>query len=470
MNAIIEVDVGKTLLQQFELLQRAFNADPYLEVEIRKEKLSILKHQLLNREKDLIQAACYDFGYRSAFDTVMADVMPAVTQINYTLKHLENWCKPSFRHAGWLLTPSKVRVEYQPLGVVGIISPWNFPTFLSLSPLITAIAAGNKAMIKLSEFTPKTNKVLIDICRQLSNDVQIVEGEADVAQAFIRLPFSHLFFTGSTNVGRIVAKAAAENLTPTTLELGGKSPVIIADDANLKKAVDSVLLGKCINAGQICVAPDYVFVPEHKLNKFTDLFLKRFSKLYLKNTQTQELTHIINQRQYERLKTLLDDAQNKGAEIHTVESRSTQGRCLYPHLVTQVSEEMMIMQDEIFGPILPLKPYTDIKHVIEYINNKPKPLALYIVSSDKLLLETIVKNTHSGGVGVNETLLHVAAEDAPFGGIGESGIGHYHAKEGFKTFSHAKTVFCSPIWLPRARMLLQWREQTMNILRKVFMR
>ncbi|AUI88756.1 coniferyl-aldehyde dehydrogenase [Vibrio azureus] len=470
MNAIIEIDVGKTLLQKFEQLQHAYKADPYPNLATRKEKLLLLKQQLLTHEQELIQAVNDDFGYRSAFDTMMADVMPSVTQISYTLKNLEKWCKPSSRHAGWLLSPSRVRVEYQPLGVVGIISPWNFPILLSLSPLITAIAAGNKAMIKLSEFTPRTNKVLINVCRQLSDDVQIVEGETEVAQAFTQLPFNHLFFTGSTNVGRSVAKAAAENLTPITLELGGKSPVIIADDINLKKAVDAVLLGKCMNAGQICVAPDYVFVPEQKLNDFVTLFLKRFSKFYIQTKQNQQLTHIINQRQYERLKALLDDAQNKGAEIHTVESHSLQGRCLYPHLVTKVSEEMKIMEDEIFGPILPIKPYSNISQVIEYINNKPRPLALYIMSEEKPLIDRIVSSTHSGGVGINDTILHVAAEDAPFGGIGASGMGHYHAEEGFKTFSHAKTVFHTPTWLPRARLLSRRRDQAMKILRKVFIR
>ena len=400
----------------------------------------------------------------------MTDVLPTVAQINYTLRRLDRWCQPSRRRAGVLLAPSKVTVEYQPVGVVGIISPWNFPVILSLSPLVTALAAGNRVMIKLSEFTPITNKVISEICRVLPEDIEVVEGEAKVAQAFSQLPFDHLLFTGSTNVGRAVARAAAQNLTPITLELGGKSPVIVAGDANLNKAVDAILFGKCINAGQICVAPDYAFVPEGKVKEFVALFLQRFEELYLKGQKSQGFTHIINQRQYDRLKAMLKDAKDKGAEIHAVSETSTEGRRLYPHLVTHVSEEMTIMQEEIFGPLMPIKPYRDIQDVISYINQNQRPLALYIMSDDRRTVEHITRHTHSGGVGVNDTVLHVGAEDAPFGGIGESGIGHYHGEEGFRTFSHAKTILNTPTWLPRVGILMERRSMAIKALQKFFMR
>lgn len=470
MNAIVDIDVGSHLHQKLDRLRVLYSAEPYPSLDVRKQKLNVLKQAILDNQQALLEALSADFGYRSEFDTVMADMSPTVAQINYTLKRLNKWCRPSQRHAGLLLAPSKVTVEYQPVGVVGIISPWNFPVILSLSPLATALAAGNRVMMKLSEFTPRTNNVITEICRALPEDVEVVEGEAEVAQAFSQLPFDHLLFTGSTNVGRAVARAAADNLTPVTLELGGKSPVIVADDANLNKAVDAILFGKCINAGQICVAPDYAFVPEARVNEFVTLFLQRFEALYIKGNDGQGFTHIINQRQYDRLKAVLDDAKKKGAEIHTVSTTSSEGRCLYPHLVTNVSQEMTIMQEEIFGPLLPIMPYQELQEVIGYINDHQRPLALYIMSEDKIMVEHIIRNTHSGGVGVNDTILQVGAEDAPFGGIGESGIGHYHGEEGFKTFSHAKTVLHTPTWLPRVSMLMKRRSILSKALKKLFMR
>lgn len=470
MNAIVDIEVGHALPQTLDRLKASYLSEPYPSLEVRKQKLNLLKKTILEHQQALVTALSTDFGYRSEFDSAMTDVLPTVTQINYTVKRLNKWCKPSRRHAGLLLTPSSVSVEYQPVGVVGIISPWNFPVILSLSPLVTALAAGNRVMMKLSEFTPQTNKVITDICRALPEDVVVVEGEADVAQAFSKLPFDHLLFTGSTNVGRAVAKAAAENLTPVTLELGGKSPVIVADDADLNKAVDTILFGKCINAGQICVAPDYAFVPERKVDEFIALFLKRFESLYVNGKQEQGLTHIINQRQFERLKAVLEDAKAKGAEVHTVANAQTDGRCLYPHLVTHVSEDMSIMKEEIFGPLMPIKPYSNIEEVLAYINQNQRPLALYIMSNDKSMIEHITRNTHSGGVGINDTILHVGAEDAPFGGIGESGIGHYHGEEGFRTFSHAKTVLHTPTWLPRVSLLLERRGTAIKALKRLFLR
>lgn len=419
MNAIAEVDVDNSLQQSLDRLKAAYVAEPYPSLDERKQRLIMLKQALIANKQALVEALSDDFGYRSEFDTAMTDVLPTVSHINYTLKRLKKWCKPSKRESGLLLAPSKVTVQYQPLGVVGIISPWNFPVILSLAPLVTALAAGNRVMMKLSEFTPKTNKVIVNICHELSEYVEVFEGEADVAQAFSQLPFDHLLFTGSTNVGRAVAKAAAENLTPVTLELGGKSPVIITEDADMKKTVDAILFGKCINAGQICVAPDYAFVPQERIEEFITLFLKRFEKLYLKSNKNQKLTHIINQRQYERLTALLEDAKTQGASLHTVEASPQEERLLYPHLVTNVSADMRIMQEEIFGPLLPIKPYKSLEEAIDYINQHQRPLALYVMSDDKSTIKHIVRNTHSGGVGINDTVLHVGAEDAPFGGIGQ---------------------------------------------------
>lgn len=470
MNAIAEVEVDNLLQQSLDRLKAAYAAEPYPSLDERKKRLVLLKQALIANKQALVEALSDDFGYRSEFDTAMTDVLPTVSHINYTIKQLKKWCKPSKRESGLLLAPSKVTVQYQPLGVVGIISPWNFPVILSLAPLVTALAAGNRVMMKLSEFTPKTNKVIVDICRGLSEYVEVFEGEADVAQAFSQLPFDHLLFTGSTSVGRAVAKAAAENLTPVTLELGGKSPVIIAKDADMKKTVDAILFGKCINAGQICVAPDYAFVPQERVEEFITLFLKRFEKLYLKSNKNQKLTHIINQRQYDRLTALLEDAKDQGASIHTVEASPQQERLLYPHLITDVSTDMRIMQEEIFGPFLPIKPYKAVDEAIDYINQHQRPLALYVMSDNKSTIRHIVRNTHSGGVGINDTVLHVGAEDAPFGGVGESGIGHYHGVEGFRTFSHAKTVLYTPKWLPRTGALMRRRAMAIKAIQKIFVR
>ncbi|MCR9579427.1 MULTISPECIES: coniferyl aldehyde dehydrogenase [Vibrio diabolicus subgroup] len=470
MNAIAEVEVDSSLQQSLDRLKAAYAAEPYPSLDERKQRLVLLKQTLIANKQALVEALSEDFGYRSEFDTAMTDVLPTVSHINYTIKQLKKWCKPSKRESGLLLAPSKVTIQYQPLGVVGIISPWNFPVILSLAPLVTALAAGNRVMMKLSEFTPKTNKVIVNICRELSEYVEVFEGEADVARSFSQLPFDHLLFTGSTNVGRAVAKAAAENLTPVTLELGGKSPVIIAEDADMKKTVDAILFGKCINAGQICVAPDYAFVPQERVEEFITLFLKRFEKLYLKSNKNQKLTHIINQRQYDRLTALLEDAKAQGASIRTVEASPQQERLLYPHLITDVSTDMRIMQEEIFGPFLPIKPYKAVDEAIDYINQHQRPLALYVMSDNKSTIRHIVRNTHSGGVGINDTVLHVGAEDAPFGGVGESGIGHYHGVEGFRTFSHAKTVLHTPIWLPRTGALMRRRAMAIKAIQKIFVR
>ncbi|WP_182018585.1 coniferyl aldehyde dehydrogenase [Vibrio diabolicus] len=470
MNAIAEVEVDNLLQQSLDRLKAAYAAELYPSLDERKQRLVLLKQALIANKQALVEALSDDFGYRSEFDTAMTDVLPTVSHINYTLKQLKKWCKPSKRESGLLLAPSKVTVQYQPIGVVGIISPWNFPVILSLAPLVTALAAGNRVMMKLSEFTPKTNKVIVNICRELSEYVEVFEGDADVAQSFSQLPFDHLLFTGSTNVGRAVAKAAADNLTPVTLELGGKSPVIIAEDADMKITVDAILFGKCINAGQICVAPDYAFVPQERVEEFITLFLKRFEKLYLKSNKNQKLTHIINQRQYDRLTALLEDAKAQGASIHTVEASPQQERLLYPHLITDVSTDMRIMQEEIFGPFLPIKPYKAVDEAIDYINQHQRPLALYVMSDNKSTIRHIVRNTHSGGVGINDTVLHVGAEDAPFGGVGESGIGHYHGVEGFRTFSHAKTVLNTPKWLPRTGALMRRRAMAIKAIQKIFVR
>ena len=343
-----------------------------------------------------------------------------------------------------MLTPAKITVHYQPVGVVGIIVPWNFPVMLSLGPLIAAFAAGNTAMLKMSEFTPATNRVLKAMLAEGFNEdqVAIIEGEADVSAKFSQLPFDHILFTGSTAVGKHVMRAAANNLTPVTLELGGKSPTIIAPDFDVADAVERILFAKSLNAGQICVAPDYILLPREKSDEFITAYKRYFKKLYKAGIESKDLTSVIDMRQYNRLKGVIEDAQAKGAVIHTVteQAQDDVNHRMTPHLLTEVNDEMLAMQEELFGPVLPIVPYDSIEEAISYITERERPLALYLMSHNKETQDKFLSDTHSGGVCINDSLVHVAAEDAPFGGIGPSGMGHYHGIEGFKTFSHAKTV------------------------------
>ncbi|NEO24501.1 aldehyde dehydrogenase family protein, partial [Moorena sp. SIO4A5] len=353
------------LQADFEAMKAAYNNAPAPSYKDRKEVLLKLKKSLIENEQAIYDALKKDYGYRSEFDSLIADVLPSVAAINYALKNLKKWMKPSKRHAGLLLTPSSVTVHYQPLGVVGVITPWNFPFFLALGPAIQALAAGNRVMIKMSEFTPNANQMLRKVVETISDHIVIIEGEADMGAAFSALPFDHLIFTGSTTVGKLVAKAAADNLTPITLEMGGKSPTIIGEDANMNAAVDALIIGKSTNSGQICVSPDYVFVPEAREQEFVETFIKRYTEYHISSNNKNTHTHIITDRQYDRLQRFLDDAKAKGANIHPVKDHEeSDGRLIYPHVVTNVSEDMSVMQEEIFGSILPVMSYKNVDEVI----------------------------------------------------------------------------------------------------------
>ncbi|MGI2096666.1 coniferyl aldehyde dehydrogenase [Shewanella glacialipiscicola] len=432
------------LSELFQRQRSSYLAAPNPDHDIRRERLNQLKAAVLRFKTPLVEALSQDYGHRSIDDSLISDIMPVINNINYSLKNLNKWLKPSARHAGVLLAPAKVTVHYQPLGVIGIIVPWNFPVMLSIGPLVTAIAAGNHAMLKLSEFTPATNQVIKQLLAEVFDEshVAVIEGEADVAAEFSALPFDHLLFTGSTTVGRHVMRAAANNLTPVTLELGGKSPVIIAPDIPLEIAVERMIYGKCLNAGQICVAPDYVLCPKAKVDDFIAAYRAKFKTMYGAITHNKDYGSIINTRQFDRILTVLNDAKAKGARVisATDEAIESQNRKLATQLITNTNEDMLLMQEEIFGPLLPIIGYDTLDEAIQYINHRARPLALYIMSFDEPSQQKILQQTHSGGVCINETVFHVAADDAPFGGIGPSGMGHYHGKEGFLTFSHAKTV------------------------------
>lgn len=387
-------DITKEQLEvHFNVLKYSYNENPYPSISQRKDVLEKLKASLIENEDNFYKALSADYGFRSEFDTLLADLLPCVMSINFTLKRLKKWMKSSKRHAGIMLAPSKVEVQYQPLGVVGVISPWNFPLFLSLVPAIQAIAAGNKVMIKLSEFTPNTNKALIKATECIKDHLVIIEGEAEIGAAFSDLNFDHLIFTGSTTVGRYVAAAAAKNLTPITLELGGKSPFVLTDDANWENAIDSLILGKTVNVGQICVAPDYVLLPKGEEEKFIRIFTERYQTYFTHSKNKILNTHIINEKQYQRLIDMIVDAKEKGALVHLLQEDTSDldDRTLGLHLVTNISEDMELMKQEIFGPVLPVIPYDSLEDCIDFINDRPRPLALYLMSSNKDVVNNVLK-------------------------------------------------------------------------------
>jgi coniferyl-aldehyde dehydrogenase len=346
----------------------------------------------------------------------------------------------------------KARVEYQPLGVVGVMSPWNYPVILSLMPVVTAIAAGNRVMLKPSEFTPATNAVLATMLSEIFREEQValVNGDATVGAAFSALPFDHLVFTGSTPVGRAVMKAASENLVPVTLELGGKSPVIVAKGHSLDHAASKIAFGKLVVGGQTCIAPDYALIHETEIDAFIKAYDKLVKSSYPAGPTSDDYTSIINERHYARLKGLIDDARAQGAQIIEVGNRpgdaSRRPHTLPPTIVLGVTDQMRIAHEEIFGPVLPILPYRDTDDAIAYVNARPRPLALYYFGGDSEERRKVLSRTTSGNVTINGTFMHIAQDDLPFGGVGASGMGAYHGVEGFRALSHAKGIFEQGRW------------------------
>src|SRR5690554_212781 len=423
----------------------AFLADPMPSLDARLSWLKRLRSILVSEQEALVQTVSQDFGNRSRDETLFAEILPSLQSIDHVCKHLRRWMKPSRRPLGIAFQPGSAQVFYQPLGVVGVIVPWTYPIFLAIGPLLGALAAGNRVMIKMSESILATSQLVKELLARAfpEDQVAVVLGEADVGAAFSRLPFDHLLFTGATSIARHILHAAADNLTPVTLELGGKSPAIVSATVPLDDAAERIAFGKSMNAGQTCVAPDYVLVPEDRLEDFIAVYRKVIARFYPQLMDNPDYTSIINPRQHARLERYLDDAQAKGARLLPLFSEAQQRRL--PHtLLLDVSDDMLVMQDEIFGPLLPLVPYRQINDAIAYVNARPRPLALYYFGYDSDEQQRVINSTHSGGVGINETLLHVAVCNLPFGGIGPSGMGHYHGHEGFLTFSKAKAVLRKP--------------------------
>jgi coniferyl-aldehyde dehydrogenase len=426
----------------FQRQREAFRANPMPSADQRIQWLSSLRELLFSEQEALIAAISQDFSNRSANETLLAEIMPSLHGIHYAAKRLRKWMKPSRRSVGMAFQPASAKVVYQPLGVVGVIVPWNYPLYLAIGPLVGALAAGNRVMIKMSESTPATSQLLKDLLARIFPEdlVGVALGEADVGVAFSRQPFDHLLFTGATSIGKHVMRAAAENLTPVTLELGGKSPAIVSAEVPLRDAAERIAFGKTMNAGQTCVAPDYVLVPEDRVEGFVEAYRQAVQGFYPQLKDNPDYTAIINERQLGRLNGYLADAEAKGARLVPLFSEA-QGRRLPHTLVLNATDEMKLMQEEIFGPLLPIVPYRRLEDAFAYINDRPRPLALYYFGYNRGEQQRVLHETHSGGVCLNDTLLHVAQDDMPFGGIGPSGMGHYHGHEGFLTFSKAKGVF-----------------------------
>lgn len=413
--------------------------------EQRMKALATLRDALHDHQDALIEAVNKDFGRRSREETRTLELFPLYALIQHTRRHLKRWMRRKRVPSSWYLRPGRAYYQYQPLGVVGIMGAWNYPIMLTIGPLIDVIAAGNHAMIKPSELAPNTAEVLARMI-ELNFDrdyITVVNGDVEMAKAFSAIPFDHLLFTGSTRTGTLVMQAAAKNLTPVTLELGGKSPAIVHQEYNIRKAAERIMTGKLYNAGQTCIAPDYVMVHESKVEAFQQAAEAIVKQRYPEGIHAPDYTEIISRGHLDRLTQLQQQAERLGARAITLHGNQTSPpeQTLYPPtLLLNVNEHMDIMKEEIFGPILPVLTYTNLSEAIEYVNNHERPLALYYFDTNRKRINELMHKTWAGGVTINDCILHIAQHHLPFGGVGQSGIGHYHGFDGFVTFSKKKPV------------------------------
>lgn len=448
----------------------AFNANPNSSWAERKNNLIKLGKAINDNELAFQQAISEDFGNRSFTETTIAEIAIIHGGIKHALKHTQKWMKIRKAPTAMQFKPASNKIIPQPLGVIGIISPWNYPLQLAIMPLIGALGAGNRVMVKPSEYTPRLSELLKSVLGEIFSDdeVYVAVGGVEVAQEFSSLAFDHLLFTGSTNVGRIVAGAAAKNLTPVTLELGGKSPVIVDDSANMAMTTARITNGKLLNAGQTCVAPDYLLMPQNKIDAFSEALIKKAEEFYPTFAGNKDYTSIVADSHYTRLQGLLEDAEIKGAKIQTAGDDDkqilAQERRIPLTVVTNTTPDMKIMQEEIFGPLLPIVASETLDDSMQYVQDRDRPLALYWFGEDKAKRDHVLKNTISGGVSINETAWHVVQEDIPFGGVGPSGMGGYHGEHGFKTFSHMKGVFFQSKFSGGKMLYPPYTEKTQKVL------
>jgi len=427
----------------FDLQHQASRRGPAADLKLRLDRLDRLRSVVAGNEAALAEAISKDFGVRSRTETELLEIVPTLNAIRHARKHLAGWMRPEKRWVDPLFQPASARVRHEPLGVIGIISPWNYPLQLALSPLVDALAAGNRAMVKPSELTPAFSELLRRLVAERFDEaeVAVITGGVEVGQAFASLPFDHLLFTGSTAVGRKVYQAAAANLVPVTLELGGKSPTIVCPGYDLAKAARSIAFGKFVNAGQTCIAPDYVLVPEGKERAFADSVMAQVRRSYPAIAGNDDYSGLISERHRRRLEDAIDAARAGGATVlsHEDEGARAEGK-IGPTILLGAPDSSLFLTEEIFGPVLPILPYRSLDEAIEFVAAGERPLALYCFSNSRRERERVLDGAISGGVTLNGTLMHVAQENLPFGGVGASGIGAYHGHEGFKRFSHARAV------------------------------
>jgi coniferyl-aldehyde dehydrogenase len=444
-------DIEQRMLQVLEAQRQDYLRAGAVSAETRIDRLDRGIDVLLKYQDKVIEALNSDFSCRAREVSLLTDIAASVTPLKHARKHLQKWMKPQKRPTMFPLNllGGRSRIEYQPLGVVGVISPWNFPVNLTFGPLAGILAAGNRALIKPSEFTPATSEVMAEMVAEAwdEKEVALFTGGPEVGQAFSGLPFDHLLFTGATSVARHIMAAAARNLVPVTLELGGKSPVILSRSADIEKSLERIMVGKTLNAGQICLAPDYLMVPEEKLEAVIAAAQKAVSAMYPTILDNPQYTAVVNQRHFERLQGYLQEAQERGTRTVVInpageDFQAREGnRKIPPTLISQPADDLKVMQEELFGPLLPIRTYQDFNETIDYVNANPRPLAAYYFGEDKAEEEAVLTRTTSGGACVNDVIMHIMQEELPFGGVGPSGMGAYHGEEGFRTFSHAKSVY-----------------------------
>jgi coniferyl-aldehyde dehydrogenase len=431
----------------------AFTAELPVTAATRKARLQRALTALLDNKDRFVAALSEDFGHRSTEMSLVTDIMSSAKPLKHAMKHLDAWMKPESRPLDFpmKLLGARARVEFQPKGVIGIISPWNFPVNLTFGPLAGVLAAGNRAMIKPSEFTPVTSALLKEVLEAAfdATEVAVVTGASEVGKAFSELPFDHLVFTGGTGIGRHVMAAAAKNLVPLTLELGGKSPTIISRSADIGVATERIAMGKMMNAGQICLAPDYLLVPQEQEGAVVEGLKAATAKMYPTLLDNPDYTSVLGARHRERLEAYVADARAKGAVVEVVnpanEDFTKQNTNKMPlHIIRNPTDEMTVMQEEIFGPLLPVRTYATVDGAIDEVNRRDRPLGLYWFGQDEAEQRRVLDRTISGGVTINDVIFHISAEDLPFGGIGPAGMGSYHGVDGFRAFSHAKAIYSQP--------------------------
>lgn len=433
----------------FHLVRTAARSRGAPSLEERLLLLESLEAALVESKSAIAHAISLDFGHRSEHETLIAEVLPVLFSIRHVRAHLGDWMGAQRREVHPIFFPSAAQVVLQPLGVVGIISPWNYPLLLALKPLVSALAAGNRALIKPSELTPRTAERLTEILSKAipRDHVALVTGGVEVGEAFSRLPFDHLIFTGSARVGKLVMRAASETLVPVTLELGGKCPAIVGLEADVGTAAERIIYGKTLNAGQTCVAPDYALVPVGTKDAFVESCRAAVARLYPTLAANPDYTSLVDVAHFDRVRAVIADAKEHGATVIELNPSGdaieplTRARKIAPTILLEVTSKMRCMSEEIFGPALPVVTYERLSDAIAHVNEGDRPLALYYFGRDEAAIDRVLSETTSGGVTINETLLHFAQDDLPIGGVGKSGLGQYQGRDGFEALSKKKAVF-----------------------------